>query len=85
MLYFVPQALPLRNIASHAAEADCLGEPEGHSLEHEEGSTLMDFSWGFIDAPFLPPNLLQWYLMLCDCSMYFSQKKNVENVNFACI
>lgn len=73
MLYFLPWALPLKDIASHAAGADFLGEPEGHSLKHEEGSTLKDLSCGFIDAPFLPPNLLQWRLMLLNyCNMYFS-------------
>lgn len=76
MLYFLPRALPLKEIASHASEADCLGELEGHSLEHEQGSTLKDLSRGFIDASFLPPNLLQQCLMLLyDYNKYFSQKK----------
>lgn len=33
MQYFFSGALPLEDISSHAAEADYLGEPEGHILE----------------------------------------------------
>lgn len=44
MLYFMPQSLPLKGITSHTAEAGCLGEPEGHRLEYEEGFMLKDLS-----------------------------------------
>ena len=41
---FYATVSPIICITSHRAEAGCLGEPEGHRLEHEEGSTLKDLS-----------------------------------------
>lgn len=75
----MPQSIPLKDVTSHTAEAGCLGEPEGHRLEYEQGSTLTDLSWGFIAAPFLPPNLLQWCLMLHDCNTCFLHSKSEES------
>jgi len=54
---FLPQFLPLKDIASYKAE--CLDKPEGHCLEYEEGSSLKDLSLRLHYCPSPAPDLTQ--------------------------